>query len=254
MTAEEVCEKYNVSLSSLKTKFSRTQKAILKNYGVQIDKIGRGDNTVYEETDIYSHAVTMYDELKDDIIIDRSTIKFESVEFNCFLAIILTKFMTFRGTYEDFLKYMGLKVTKANIEMITDAINALVEKGIVNKYDDKSTNEGYFILSLVRKAEVEMKIGITMIKNCKEIAEKNGKRDYIKLLKTWLGMQIMSEEQPFTMKMLENVTGLSEKTLRANKKLLEKNDYFKTTKAYTIGCKCLGQNVDINVFKFYPEG
>ena len=93
-----------------------------------------------------------------------------------------------------------------------------------------------------------MKVGIDMVRTCKRIAEENNKQSWVPLLKTWLGMQIMSEEQPFTVAQLEALTGLSPYQIRESKKLLESNDLFKTTKAYQTFSKCIGQNIELNGF------
>lgn len=248
MNLEELCKKYGVSESSVSTNFKRTQAAIKKRTGILIEKSGRGKNAVYEEIVPDNRAITMYEETKDNFVIDRNALSYENVEFNCFLAVVLTQFMVFRGTYIDLVRYMNLKVDERNIQTIKEAMNSLADKGIISLYYDISTTEGYFTASLLRKAEVEMKIGIDMVRTCKKIADENNKRDYIPLLKTWLGMQVMSEEQPFTMSQLEALTGLSEYQVRESKKLLEANDLFKTTKAYKAGCLCLGQNVDLNAY------
>ena len=248
MTKEEVCKKYDVSLASMEGAWPRTQKSILKKYGVYIEKIGRGNKATYEEVTQDNRAVTMYEEVKEDMIIDRSALKYESIEFHCFLAIITTQFMTFRGTYSDFVSYLGLKNNKANIEMIKEGIDKLIARRIIKKVDDTSTDEGYFILSLVRKAEKEMKIGLDMVRTCKQLAEKNKKKDYIPLLKTWLGIQVMSQNQPFKVKDLEDMTGLSSYQIRESKRILEQNEIFRTSRAYADYATCLGQKVELNAF------
>ena len=62
-------------------------------------------------------------------------------------------------------------------------------------------------------------------------------------------MQQAEKNQPFTNKDLERITGLSEKVISANKKLLEQDEIFKTRKKYIAGTtSCVGQEVDINGF------
>ena len=248
MTLEELCKKYGVTESSVKTNFKRTQASLKKRTGILIEKVGRGANATYVEVVPDNRAVTMYEETKDSFIVDRSALSYENIEFNCFLAIVVTQFMTFRGSYVDLVRYMGLELNEKNINMIRQAMESLAARSIIHLYYDKSTDEEFFTASLLRKAEVEMKIGIDMVRTCKKIADNNNKRDYIPLLKTWLGMQVMSEEQPCTLAQLEAITGLSEYQVRESKKLLEANDLFKTTKAYRAGCLCVGQNVDLNAY------
>lgn len=75
MSLEELCNKYQVSPSSVKSNFNRTQEALLKKYGVQIIKTGRGKNVCYYETETEQRALTLYQEkdnplfyLDDEII------------------------------------------------------------------------------------------------------------------------------------------------------------------------------------------
>lgn len=68
-------------------------------------------------------------------------------------------------------------------------------------------------------------------------------------MKVWVGVQQAEKNQPFTNADLERITGLSEKTISANKKLLEQDEIFKTRKQYVEGTTiCIGQSVDLNGF------
>ena len=106
MTLKEVCEKYSVAESSVKNAFPRTQAAIIKKYNVRIEKQGRGKNAIYIEVVPDNRAVSMYEETKDIVIMDRSSLTLLSIDFCCFLGIILTPMMVFRGSHKDFLKYL----------------------------------------------------------------------------------------------------------------------------------------------------
>ena len=76
MTIQEVSEKFKVAESSIKNAFPRTQKNILKKYGVHLIKKGRGDITSYEVQEEQSdcRAMTLYNEMKDDIAFDEESI------------------------------------------------------------------------------------------------------------------------------------------------------------------------------------
>lgn len=80
MTIEETAKKFNVSETSLKGAFPRTQKSILKKYGVHLIKKGRGLGATYEvmEEQTDSRALTLYNELKDDIAFDEESVKLMS--------------------------------------------------------------------------------------------------------------------------------------------------------------------------------
>lgn len=76
MTLEETAKKFNVSETSLKGAFPRTQKSILKKYGVHLIKKGRGLGATYEveEDRTDCRAMTLYNEVKDDIAFDEESI------------------------------------------------------------------------------------------------------------------------------------------------------------------------------------
>ena len=68
MTLEELCNKYKVAASSVTTKFKRTQETILKKYGVNIIKVGRGAAAEYlESLDNTTRAVTLYEEQENTL-------------------------------------------------------------------------------------------------------------------------------------------------------------------------------------------
>lgn len=248
LTFDEVCAKYNISESTLLNAFPRTQKSILKKHGVKLFKEGRGRAAVFrEEVENDSRALTMYEETKDEIILDGESMKLISWEFMVFLAIVMTPMFVFRGSYEDFLKYAGVKPSPQNILLLQGTLTSLSRKEFITYIVDK-TDENYFLAAIYRAVEKKMKIDPSMIKICKQLADENNKKSWVPLIKVWIGVQMLAEEQPFTMDRLEEYTGLSKYQIRESKRILEKNDIFKTTRAYTDVCRCIGTNVDLNGF------
>ena len=248
MTAEEVVEKYGGTVDSLKNQFKRYQTKILNKYGVWLTKTGRGDKTIYsEEIKNDMRALTIYEEKQNNIAIGQDTIKMDNWQFLVFVAIVTTPLKVFRGSYKDFLKYAGINITEENKTILKINLLALEERGLIMYMIDKTDNN-YFTATLVRKAEVELQVGIEMIRDCKRIADENKKKSWVPLFKTWLAVLIMEEHQPFRNKDLEELTGLSEYTVRESKKLLESGHVFKTKKKYIDYQTCLGQMVDINGF------
>lgn len=117
MTLEEVSQKYKIAESSLKASFPKSQQAILKKYGVKIIKEGRGKAANFiEELENDKRANTLYEETKDTVIIDSESFKLMSWDFMVFLAIATTPMLVFRGSFEDFLKYVEVKNTKTNLK------------------------------------------------------------------------------------------------------------------------------------------
>ena len=253
MTLKEVTTKYNISESSLQQNFKKTQKSIMKKYGVIINKSGRGASAVYTEEIIRSEAdtraITMYEETKENISMESEMFNtLVDWDFIVLLAILTTPLLVFRGNYTQFLEYVKIKSNPDNIQKLKDTLDDLSKKNIILYTLDTSTDDEYFIASIYKKVENEMQIGIEMIKKCKELADKNNMQynGWSKLLKTWLGVQILYKRQPYTMKELSSVTGLSENTLRKCGKILEKDYIFYTDKAYAAYDVCLGKYVTLN--------
>ena len=253
MTLKEVTTKYNISESSLQQNFKKTQKSIMKKYGVIINKSGRGASAIYTEEIIRSEAdtraLTMYEETKENISMESEMFNtLVDWDFIVLLAILTTPLLVFRGNYTQFLEYVKIKPNPDNIQKLKDTLDDLSKKNIILYTLDTSTDDGYFIASIYKKVENEMQIGIEMIKKCKELADKNNMQynGWSKLLKTWLGVQILYKRQPYTMKELSEVTGLPESTLRKCGKILEKDYVFYTDKAYAAYDVCLGKYVMLN--------
>lgn len=248
MTAQELSQKYGISENSILTNFPRAQKSIIKKYQIKIEKEGRGQAATYLEIPLVNdRAMSMYEETKDNFALDSASFALTSADFCCLVAIILTPMMVFRGSFKDFCHYMQINDSKENIAVIKKALTRLDSQDYINFVIDKTDNN-YFAAILYRKAEQDMQVGIDMVKNCKKIADEHNKRSWVPLLKTWLGVQLAAENQPFTIAELEAITGLSKYQITESKKLLESNDMFKTSKAYKSYCRCVGQNVDLNAF------
>lgn len=248
MTLQEVCKRYGVSESSLKSNFPRTQQVILKKYGMKIVKKGRGDKAIYEERiESDNRAASLYDESKEEMLMDRESLKLMDWNFLVFLTIITTPMLVFRGSYEDFLKYTEMPNTENNMRMLKDALIQLKEKDLISYNIDKTDNN-FFIAGLYRKVEEEMSIGMGTIKVCKDLAKKYHKRSWIPLLKTWLGVQMLAENQPYTIESLSAMTGLSKYQINESNKVLRNSSIYLTSKAYACYKRCIGTTVTLNAF------
>ena len=117
MTLKEAAARFGVSETSLTGAFPRTQKSILKKWGVHLIKKGRGLGATYEvqEDKADSRALTLFDEVKDNISFDEDSIKLMTWPFLVFLTIVSTPMLVFRGSYEDFLDYVQISATEENL-------------------------------------------------------------------------------------------------------------------------------------------
>lgn len=251
MTILEVAEKYGVSESSLKNAFPRTQASILKKHGVKILKEGRGASAVYrEEWMDDQRALTMYQETKDSVMINSEQLSMINWDFQVFLGIITTPMLVFRGSYEDFLKYITVPVNGNNLWELRIALEHLAARDYIHYQIDK-TNSNYFMAALWYQTEKDMEIGIEMVRTCQQLAQAYHKRSWVPLLKTWIGVQLMAKHQPYTMQELAHATGLSEYQIRESSKILKECEIFKTSRAYIDYQRCIGTNVDLNHEAFY---
>ena len=243
MTAKEICQLFGCSENSLKTNFTRTAASLKKKYNVDVikcEKDGKKYYQIFED----SRALTIYNEI-NDIPISIESLSFEAYEFFVFLTLAASPQGVYRGRREDLLKYVGIKPTKKNIEILNQVIAALVKKDCIMFHED----EDFIILYLRAKVENQYFISIDMMRECQRIADENHKNfnKIPQLMQVWEAIRICEENQPFTYADLAKLTGLSYKQIRDVKRLLEKNNAFITNRAGSY-FQCLGMNVDLNGF------
>lgn len=252
MTIEEVSEKYNVSISSLKTNFKRTQERINKKYGVWIAKIGRGVSASYIETEIDNNrALTLYEE-KDNTMfyMDDEIINLDQWELMVLISLLIKPNLVFRGNAKMLLEYLKKPVTPTNLKAIAASIKRLNNKDYVLYAEDNM--DGYFLLGLKRKVEKKIiDIQLDMVRKCHEIAEINNKREWIPLLKVWAAAIYFHEEGTFTVEDIKSLTGLPASSIKDTKKLLKDNNIVLFKKECKKLCNgevvCIGSSADVNV-------
>lgn len=254
MTLQEVCEKYHYKEATFKKNFKRCQEAILKEYNVRIVKDGRGENASYREQILSDNREeTMFKALEptQKAGLVKNDLSMENFTFITFLGIITTPMLVFRGTKVDFLKYIGADNNEKNIELLNKAIDELVNDLIIHEIQDRTTNEEVLTLSLVRKAEVDMKININMINICKILAEREHMHDWIPILKVWLGTELLSQKDHYTRAELMEMTGVKKNMLDKCARLLKSSNIYVSTKAYAGYQKCIGNKAEMNNEAFF---
>lgn len=248
MTRKELCEKYDLSETSLKNNFGRVQKSMMKRYGLVLTKTGRGDKTEYFVTDADGNegrALVMSQEKNKKIMISRDNLQAMDFNFVVFLAICMTPMGSFYGSYEGFLDYAEMAKSPDNLQNLKEALNVLSASNYVNYTIDK-TDSNYFNVFIFKKVREDMAISLDMVSRCQRLAKENKKQSWVPLLKTWIGMQYMYDKQPFTLAEICGITGLSPYQIRDSKRILEKDNLFTTSKAYKAYDLCLGSYVDLN--------
>ena len=214
MSLEELCKKYNVSQSSVLTKFKRTQESILKKYGVNIIKVGRGASAEYlESLDSGTRALTLYQEQDNTLFyMDAEIIGLELWEFMILVALLAKPELVFRGTYKMLVEYLDKRATPANLGAIKQAIVNLKNRGHILFAED---SDEYFIIGLRRQAEKKIvDLQLDVIKKCHEIAEINHKKDWVPLTKIIAAAMYLKDREPCTVDDIKQLTGLSEYNIR----------------------------------------
>lgn len=249
MTAQQLSDKYGYSLNSITNKWSNTQRLILQKYGVEVKKIGRGKKASYVEELVNDmRAPTIFNENKE-IILNSDSISLDNFQFLSFLAIITTPLLVFRGSYEEFLNYMGVRNSKENISKLKFSLNELKNKDFIIYTLDK-TDENYFIAGLYKEVEREMSVGIFAVRKCKQLADEYHKRDWVPIFKVWAVMQLYDGgDELFTNAELAFRTGLTESMIIDCKKILNNSDIAKISAVRVDKKKCIGSIVELN--KFY---
>ena len=255
MTKQELCKKYNLTDNAVTKHFSRCQEQLFKKYGIKLEKEGRGDKANYIISDIPAtldirQSIEFIQDAHKDIIMDQQTfIDLIDWNFMVFMGITLCPMTTFRGTCKDFLNYVGIKkINDTNIQHLKKSLKELSEHGVI-MYAIDETNTDYFWAGIYRKVETELKIGVDMVQRCMKLQKENSMNSWVPLLKTWLGLQIISldyKQETFTMNELEVLTGVNKKMLTKCKQILERDNLFQTSRAYITANKCIGQNINLN--------
>jgi hypothetical protein len=254
MTLHEICEKYKYTEATFQKNFKRCQAAILKEYNVRIIKEGRGEKATYREqilSDNRQETIFKALEPTQKTGLIKDDLSMENFTFTTFLGIITTPMLVFRGTRADFLNYIGATNDDKHLELLDKAIDQLVNEMIIHEIQDTTTEEEVLTLSLVRKAEVDMKISISMINICKQLAEQAHMHDWIPILKIWLGTELLSQKEHYTLTDLMNMTGVNKAMLAKCTRLLKQSNIYKTSKAYAGYQKCLGLKAEMNNEAFY---
>lgn len=225
MTIQQVSEKFGYSESSIRTRFARTAAAIKKKYGVDLVRCKKGKEIFYQISD--NRAISMYKESEKSLIIDEEALRLANYEFLIMLGIVATPQRVFRGTREDFIKYLELPANNKYIQILNSALNSLVDRGYIDFNEDMD----YIIVYIKRVMERRLEFNVKLLQECKSIVEKQhrNKTKLPQLIKVWLAFQIFYDQQGlFKYDDIVEITGLSKTQIMKAKKILQENNILKT--------------------------
>ena len=253
-SAQDIIDKYQVSMTTLKRNFSQCQKSIEKKYGVRISKQGRGDNTYYYIED-FSHsdpsrALTLYESLETNLVPMDIAVGLLDLNFLTFIGIISSPQRSFRGSYIDLLKYIDIQATSADdIQKIKAVLQHLVDKQYIMYMEDPS-DPMYFMAAVQKKTEEEMELEISAILSFQNMV-KGTRKSWIPLMKVYFALCLL--DQPCTIEELTNITKLTAYKVRDSLDILASHNVLikaRITKCDPVNKQfyCLGTQIDLNAF------
>ena len=248
MTAQQVAERFGYSVTSIQTKFKRTQQSIKKKFGVEIIKCQGLQGTYYMISD--ERALTMFDEVKNELYIPLESLKIENFVFYVLVGIAATPQGVFRGTRKEFLKYMGVAANQKNEELLNKALSLWADLNVIVFNIDQDV-----IIVYMKKAfESTAIMSIQMLKECQRIVKENHKQNIKipQLLKVWQAHRLCSKSQPFTIDDIQKYIDLSRDQIKQGRKLLQKSGMFKLTAAIiSDGEFVISQGTNIDCVPWY---
>ncbi len=254
MTKKELSERFGLSENQITKNFKRCQEQVFKKYNVKLNKVGRGEKTEYILEDIpmtanIHQSIAFIQDAHKEVVMDQQLFT-DLIDWNfmVFMGITLCPMVVFRGTLEDFLQYVGVKVNANNKKLLEQSLIELDKNNLIIYTVDRSDNR-VFTASILAKVEQTLHIGIDMVQRCMKLQKENSMNSWVPLLKTWLGLQIIAldnKQEVFTMKQLEMITGVNKKMLTKCKKILEEDNLFQTSRAFAGKDLCIGQNINLN--------
>lgn len=238
MTLEELVKESGVSESYIRGHFKQFQESFQKKRGYAVTKTGRGKNTEYFITKPDEiRALTFYEEANanKELFIDDETIQLEELTFRAFLGLLVRPELTYRGTYKDYMDYIGIKYTETRRKTLEAAFNTLARMGYLYGGPD-STDPEWFLIGLSRRCEKKIGVGVAKIKKCKELAENNKKQSYVPLLKTWIAKDFLSDATGdiVTRQQIADFTGLNLNQITESTKILVANNLIKEEIVYQV--------------------
>jgi len=256
MNYVELQKKYEIfqgtNENSFKNNFKRNQEKFFKNYGLHLVKKGRGKDVIYyieEEEYFYTNKAFENDfDGEECRSLITNNLVLTNAELYCLLVVLFAPMGVFRGTYDTFITYAELK--NEQLDIIKQAIAALVSKGYMEMNIDTSTSEGYFTLISKRYIERDcLSVPLEKIRKIIAIAKAYKKRSWIPVFKVWAAITTLDGEVT-TAAQISEMTGLTERQVGTYQEILKDSNAILKTKVYInkgkSNIKCIGTEKTVN--------
>lgn len=238
MTFDELKSKYIINNGTTEESFrknwKRNQDRFFRDNGVHLVKKGRSPHITYyieEEEYFYTNKAFVNDwdgtECRSLVTTD---LILTNEELYCLLVVLFAPMGVFRGTYDTFITYA--EIGRDKLEIIKQAIAALVKKGYMEINIDTSTAEGYFTLISKRYIERDcLPVPLDKIRKIIAIAKANNTRSWIPIFKMWAAVSTLDGEIS-TSGQLAALTGLTERQVCYYGKMLKDSGVISSNKKF----------------------
>lgn len=268
MPVEKFAELMGVSLTYLSKYNARVIQRAEKEKGLLVRKEGRGKAARYIVEPLLKKEKEVEKSLFDyknlQIEIEKEWISYEALKFKLLLLLTLKPEGTFfEGSMDDILNAIDVKDNKKDTRSkVQAAIKALHEEEIIIAYYDKKQKKTQTWILFIRPSAKEEIVpintdGIIHIKKLCDSGEIGVKWE--NFLKVWLSLKVfrMDDQEGFTYKQIENMTGLSKSPITKVLSYMAENEiltinknikFIKETKTFVnLGTKATHHNFDFDL-------
>lgn len=225
---KQLSQYLNISENSIATQFSRLQKNYLKK-GINIIKEGRGTNATYKIININTNIYPSMVESEGKITMLKKMNILKDEKLLVFLGIASSgPQYAYRGTYKNFLSYIGWKINKNNILKLKNYLNELKENNyIIFENDPYIENAFSALLPYYWNSIAEYKIELKLIHYLNNICKKYNKDKWtIMMLKVLIALELIyNKEDYITYRQLNKSTNLSPYYLKNILEILHKENW-----------------------------
>lgn len=207
LTGEEMCKKYDLAPSTLKSHFKRVQEKLYKQ-GILLTKMKINGEQMYLINQEYSNKCTDIGFTDFEVLKDM-----DNMSCNILLTLSSFEFFGFGGDIKEFIQErLNIEYTSYQKDLFMKTIQTLEEKGYI-LYKIDPNDKKYFIIGLASKMKRALQYRQWFIQMCKDIAAQNNLKSYIPLFKVIVALCVLTNDfgrdTLVTYKNITEITGLS---------------------------------------------
>lgn len=219
LTAEQVCEKYNIKESYLKNQFKQFQNSLQKKNILVTKYKNEKKETIYVINQEYSNKV------QDFFYIDAKVLKDqENLACNILITLSSLEHNAYGGRIEEFMNnYLNLPYNQNQKEKFLNMIGKLKEEDYI-MLDRDALTKGNILIGLEPKMRDEFKFKIFVMQLSKELANKYNKKSYIPIFKLIVALRLLGGQEVIKYGDIRSITGLSDYYIKDGLEMLRDNN------------------------------